>query len=196
MKAPKEQTKKGLDAGIYHAVCYSVIDAGTAENKFDGKKKRSLILGWQLLDQFYPDGNNLKLHKTVTFSMNERATLRKYIASWFSGEQGDIEDFDFSKLLNKGCSLILAPNSVGNVTVENVMPYNTEGIELDYVELFDLSTFKGGELPIALDDWKKETIKSSDEYQRIKSGGTVKAVQEAFGAKVTNIDEAETEVPF
>ena len=76
------------------------------------------------------------------------------------------------------------------------MPYNTEGIELDYVELFDLSTFKGGELPIALDDWKKETIKSSDEYQRIKSGGTVKAVQEAFGAKVTNIDEAETEVPF
>ena len=173
-----------------------MIDAGTAENKFDGKKKRSLILGWQLLDQFYPDGNNLKLHKTVTFSMNERATLRKYIASWYSGEQVDIEDFDFSKLLNKGCSLILAPNSVGNVTVENVMPYNTEGIELDYVELFDLSTFKGGELPIALDDWKKETIKSSDEYQRIKSGGTVKAVQEAFGAKVTNIDEAETEVPF
>lgn len=201
MKAPREEMKKGLEAGIYHAICYSVIDAGTSENKFDGKKKRQLILGWKLLDQFYPDGNNLKLHKTVTFSMNERATLRKYVASWFSGQSNlDLDDFDFKNLLNKGCSLILAPNSVGNVTVENVMPYSTEGIDLDYVELFDLSTYKGGSLPENLDEWKKEMIKNSDEYKKANGQGVVNqavaSVQEAFGGKINNIDEGESEVPF
>ncbi len=186
MKAPKQQEKKGLEQGIYHAICYSVVDIGTSENKFDGKKKRQIVLGWKLLDEFYPDGNNLKIHKTVTFSMNERATLRKFIASWFSGLQVDLEDFDFSQLLNKGCSLVLAPNMNGNITIDNVMPYKTDGVQLDYVELFDLSTFKGGQLPEGLEDWKKDQIKNSDEYQALMSGGNQPIIE----------SEPEDDVPF
>ena len=37
MKAPQE-AKKGIAAGVYNAVCYSLIDTGTAVSKFDGRK--------------------------------------------------------------------------------------------------------------------------------------------------------------
>ena len=178
MKAPKEEARKGLEAGIYNAICYSVIDVGTKENKFDGKKKHNLIIGWKLLDDFYSDGNPLRIHKTVTFSMNEKSNLRKYIQSWFSNEKVDLDDFDFNMILNKTCSLVLAPNSVGNVTIQNVMPYQSD-FKLDTVELFDLSKFTGGALP-TMDEWKMEEIKNSDEYKAIVEGKVEAPVQNTY----------------
>lgn len=164
MKAPKEE-KKGIEAGVYNAVCYSVIDVGTSESKFDGKKKRNLVLGWKLLDKHYSDGNNLKIHKTVTFSMNEKATLRRFIQSWFAGQNVDLDDFNFKTLLNRGCSLVVSPNSNGNNTVSNVMPHNTTTM-FDDVEIFSLDEFDGENLP-ALDEWKINMIRESDEYAQI-----------------------------
>jgi hypothetical protein len=67
-----------------------------------------------------------------------------------------------------------------------VMPYKTDGVELDYVELFDLSTFKGGQLPEGLEDWKKDQIKNSDEYQALMSGGNQPIIE----------SEPEDDVPF
>lgn len=188
MKAPQEEKKASIDAGVFNAVCYSVIDAGTSESKFDGRKKRNLILGWRLLDRFYQDGNNLKIHKTVTFSMNEKATLRRFVQSWFAGENVDLDNFDFKQLLNKGCSLVVSPNTVGNNTVTNVMPHQTS-TTFDDVELFDLSEYQGGPLPDSLDEWKCTQIEASDEYKAKQGDG----VAEEIPGGTTILDD---DVPF
>jgi len=191
MKAPQEQ-KKGIAAGVYNAVCYSLIDTGTAVSKFDGRKKRNIILGWRLLDEKYPDGNCLKIHKTVTFSMNEKATLRRFVQSWFSQVQPNLDDFDFRDLLNEGCQLVISPNSAGNNTVANIMPYET-AVTFDDVELFSLDEWNGGELPAHLDEWKKNQIKESDEYKE-KTNPTSAGIRVEQPANLIEVDS--DEVPF
>lgn len=168
MKAPQEQ-KKGLDAGVYDAVCYSVIDMGTKENPYEqGKKRHNLTLGWKLLEHTYSDGNPLKVHKTVTFSMNEKATLRKWITAWFAGQNVNFDDFDFRTLINKGCKLVVSPSQSGKNVVTNVMPHET-ATTFDDVELFSLEGYAGEPLP-NFDEWKLNSIKESDEYKRATGG--------------------------
>jgi hypothetical protein len=162
MKIPQPK-KQGLEEGFHNAVCYSVIDAGTSINQYDGKLKREVILGFKLLDKQYADGNNIKTHKTLTFSMNERSTLYKWLRSWHSGQNINWAEFSCKSLLNKGCMLQVQANENGTTRIVNIMPYQTDATFQD-VEIFSLDNYDGGSLP-QLDEWKIEKIKNSNEYK-------------------------------
>ena len=164
MKAPKENNNT-MEPGVYNAVCYSVVDLGTRHSETFDKSKRDLSLGFRLLDKKYEDGNQVKMHRTLTFSMNEKATLRKWIQSWFAGTGANLDDFDFQALLNKGCALVVGLNQNNRPTIQNVMPYNSS-VTFQDVQLFSLEDWTGGDLPGFLMEWQIQEIRQSEEYKQ------------------------------
>ena len=185
-------TRKGFEAGIYDAVCYSVLDIGTQENKFG--KKHQIVLGWKFLEFTYEDGNPVSYHATYTLSMNEKARLREILAGWVLQGNKNPEAFDFQNLLGLGCKLILAPNSNGNITAKSAMPMEVKDNQKIETEFFSFEDYDGGELPSFLkterNKWKLDRICDSEEYKGI--------VEKNEDHKVDNMnnDVKDEEIPF
>lgn len=156
--------KKGFEAGVYDAVCYAVLDIGTQENKFG--TKHQIVLGWKFLEYTYEDGNNVSYHQTFTLSMNEKAKLREILQGWVLQGEKNPEAYDLSKLLGKGCKLILAPNANGTISAKSAIPFETDHpVKTEY---FSFEDWQGDELPKFLTEdrnqWKRERIQESAEY--------------------------------
>lgn len=131
-------------AGTYPGVCIGVIDLGTQEGEYDGKKtlKRQLMLRFELHGEAVDsDGNgymtdeNGKLDPMkpfvvsawLTASFHEEATLRKYMESWRGAPytQDQITDFehegfDWSLMLGVGCMVQMGLNKKGKVKIQGV----------------------------------------------------------------------------
>jgi len=187
--------KKGFDAGVYDAVCYSVLDIGTQENKFG--EKHQLVIGWKFLDHTYEDGNYVSYHQTYTLSMNEKAKLRELLSAWCPEEMKKPYDFDLVELLGKACKLILAPNANGTVQAKSAIPSNkTADVK---TESFSFSDWDGGELPRFLTEdrnqWKRNRVVEAKEYEAI----VAKNIEDSHNAKPKAQGEMiadTTEAPF
>jgi len=101
-------------AGTFVAVCYRFIDRGTQMTEYMGEKKtrREVMLSWELADELMADGRPFSASKTYTWSMNEKATLRKDLESWrgraFSDDDFDGPNaFNTKKLLGAPCMLTI-----------------------------------------------------------------------------------------
>ena len=165
LTAPRSE-KKGFEAGVYDAVCYSVLDVGTQENKFG--KKHQICIGWKFTQYTYEDGNNVSYHQTYTLSMNEKAKLRELLAGWCLGEVKNPEAFDFESLLGRPCKVILAPNTNGTIQAKTVMHADLEDVPPFKAEFFSFGDWDGGDLPEFLmtdrNKWKRERIQEAEEY--------------------------------
>tara|TARA_B100002019_G_scaffold111530_1_gene95936 strand:+ start:5030 stop:5602 length:573 start_codon:yes stop_codon:yes gene_type:complete len=161
-----QSTKKGFEAGVYDAICYSVLDIGTQENKFG--TKHQIVIGWKFLEYTYEDGNNVSYHQTFTLSMNEKAKLREILQGWVLQGDKNPEAYDLSKLLGQGCKLILAPNANGTISAKSAIPNKVEEGQSVVTEYFSFQDWDGGELPKFLTEdrnqWKRERIQASEEY--------------------------------
>ena len=177
--------KKGFDAGVYDAVCYSVLDLGIQEDKFGTAHK--MLIGWKMLDYTYEDGNYVSYHQTFTVKLSERAKLTEVLSGWFISEEVDWSKTCFSKLLNKACKIVLAPNMNGNISVKNVLPSDRKEV-MDNTEFF------------SFDDWKKENAEALPEFfnsegngwkaDRIKSSLTYREIKENVNGDVVVEEEA------
>lgn len=131
-------------AGTYAGVCVRVIDLGTQENEYEGKKslKRQLMLGFELHGESVDtEGNGYMLGDDgkpdpkkpflvsawLTASFHEEATLRKYMESWrgaaYSEEQiTEFEHvgFDWSLMLNQPCMVKMETNAKGKVRIKGI----------------------------------------------------------------------------
>jgi hypothetical protein len=96
-------------AGSHLAVCYRVIDLGTQQSSYQGEITlyRKLLIMWELPDERMSDGRPFIISSQYTWSMSERANLRKDLEAWrgrgFTEE--DFETFDTENLLGVPCLL-------------------------------------------------------------------------------------------
>lgn len=167
-------------AGAFAAICYRFIDLGTQTTTFNNETKRArkVMLSWELTDtdERMEDGRPWTISQRYTWSMHEKATLRKTLESWRGKgfEESDFGEggFDVRKLLGAPCMLSLVHAEKGDKTYTNIsavtklpkgLPPGTLVNEQIY---FSLDDFKAETLA-KLSDSLQSTIKSSPEYQAL-----------------------------
>jgi hypothetical protein len=174
-------TYEPVPAGAYIARCYSMTHIGTIMETYQGETKlqNKVRLTWELpteLKQF-KEGEQERpftLGKEFTLSLNEKATLRKFLESWrgkaFTEEEA--RSFDITVLLGKPCTLnVIHKTSQKNgkvyAEIASVSPLMKGVICPDQINptfLFGYDPFEQwrfDELP----DYLKEKVRSSIEYQ-------------------------------
>lgn len=103
--------------GTHAAVCVAVVDLGTQTptGKFaDQGAKRKVYIVWELTEE----ATRPLIGKDFTASLNEKATLRKWIENWRGKKFGD-EDFEVSDLAGKKCLLTITHTGSGEKTYHN-----------------------------------------------------------------------------
>lgn len=168
------------------AVCIKVVDLGTQDGDWQGKKnrKRKVTIGFELFsDERMSDGRPFIVSKTYTWSMSDKAGLRKDLESWRGKEFSDADfdaktGFQINAILGKPCLLNIKHETKadGNVKahIDSIsrlpkgMSVGKAENPLTYVwlslEEFDFATFN------TLGDYHKEVIMKSPEYGAVVRG--------------------------
>lgn len=167
-------------AGTHPAICYRFIDLGTQTSKFNNETKtaRKVMISWEITDPELrtEDGHPFTISQRYTWSMHEKASLRKTLEAWrgtpFIKTDFGPNGFNVRKLIGVGCllSILHEPKEGGGVyaNIGAVMKLprgmaagdlysSTAFLSLDADE-FDREVFNG------LSDKLQETIKGSPEY--------------------------------
>lgn len=168
--------------GTHPAICYRFIDLGTQKSAFQGESKlqRKVLLSWEIADPELSteDGQPFTISSRYTWSMHEKATLRKTLESWrgvaFKPEDFGPEGFNVKKLLGVGCLMSILHEEKDGKTYANIsaimklpkgMPTAIQINKSVYLSLepdeFDRETF------LTLSDKLQEQIKASPEYQAL-----------------------------
>jgi hypothetical protein len=170
-----------LDAGVYVAVCYCVVDLGTQHNVKYDQWQHKVMLGYEIPDErieIEKDGQMKDLPRVIsrqfTLSLSDKGYLKPYLESW-RGKKFTFEEqvsFDISKLLKANCQLNVIHNEYEGKTYANIttaMPL-IKGIErrdpenpLIYYSMED----HGLNIPEEVYDWQKKIIMKSKEYNEI-----------------------------
>lgn len=169
-------TFESPEPGSYAAVCYQIIDLGTQEGEYQGKKiqRRQVIIGWELTEK-NSKGEPFRASTFFTASLSEKANLRKVLESWrgsaFTPEE--LKGFSLSKLLGKPCliSLILTDKNKIRVSGASKLPKGMEApvgslpmLDFD-LDKFDAITFS------KLSSKLQDIIKKSPEYAKAANPG-------------------------
>lgn len=173
--------------GPHVAVCVAFIDQGTQKSVFQGAEKRRHIvtLRWALADEVRDDGRPHTVSRSYTWSMNEKASLRKDLEAWrgkpFQNTDLGPDGFDVRKLLGVPCFINIVHETAANGTtyasIASIMPLpktvpkpNPSLCEHIYVALtkdrFDEAAFK------KLPEKTQAAIMTSPEYQMLFSPAT------------------------
>lgn len=110
-------------AGNHMAVLVGVFEMGTQQDPFDQTKaRRQVCLVWELVNEAIAGtaGKNHVISAAVTQSLNEKATLRKWVEARLGRKLGNDEAFDISTELGQGCMLNVVANEKGYTRVEGV----------------------------------------------------------------------------
>lgn len=182
---PNESNFTPLAAGTYTATCYRFIDKGTHQTEYQGQQKtrREIMIGWEIANEFMDDGKPFTISKTYTWSMAEKATLRKDLEAW-RGKPFVADDFkgpnrfNTKKLIGVPCTLTVSAQegrdgkeytkvtAVGQVMKGMKPPAlinRTAYLSLDAAD-FDRDVFND------LSDKLRETIAKSPEYLALTQG--------------------------
>jgi hypothetical protein len=185
---PKPNQSNFLPApnGPQPAVCIRIIDLGTQDGDYKGKpnRKRKFVIGFELFsDERMSDGRPFIVNHTYTWSMSDKARLRKDLESWRGKEFNDADfdektGFQIKNILDKSCLLNIKHETKedGNVravidSISRLPKQMTVGkpeSPLTYVwlslEEFDFAQFN------TLGEYHKEQIMKSPEYGAIVRG--------------------------
>jgi hypothetical protein len=203
MHLPEGSNFTPAPAGAHRAVCIGFIDLGTQKVEYQGQAshKRLIRIRWELADEFMDDGKPFTISKRYTWSMSDKATLRKDLESWRGKpfEKADFgpSGFDTKKLLGVPCLITIVHKDGQNGIFANIAGISPlpKGMEkpgghnnpLSYVALerglFDQDAFD------LLHEKTKEQIRLSPEYQEIVEG----KVREPSSFDRSDLDD---EIPF
>ncbi|HUX57100.1 MAG TPA: hypothetical protein VMV77_09005 [Bacteroidales bacterium] len=174
-----------IEPGTYMARCYSMIQIGTIETEFEGKKKKAhkVSITWELPDElavFNEDKGPepFVVSKTYTLSMHEKATLRHDLESWRGKgyTEEEARKFDITKLLGQPCilSVIHQPgitdsskNYVKVTSISKLMKGQECPPQINPMRVLSYDTFDW-EVFESLSDYMKDKIKSSDEFKSLQ----------------------------
>lgn len=116
-------------AGTHLAVCYRVVDLGTQKGEYLGQPKidRKVMISWELSDEMMETNEGpmpFTFHNRYTWSMHEKANLRKHLEAWrgraFTDKDFGAGGFDIKNLLGVGCLLGLVHAEKGGKTYANL----------------------------------------------------------------------------
>lgn len=184
MQIPKPSESGSFEltpAGTFVAVCYRFIDRGTQVAEFMGDRKirREVMISWELADELMADGRPFAASKTYTWSMHEKATLRKDLEAW-RGKAFTDDDFDgpnafnTKKLLGAPCMLTITHETKDGKTyakissIGKLMRGMTPPPLVNPIQYLAL-TEEGWDASVygALSDKMKSVISASPEYKEI-----------------------------
>jgi hypothetical protein len=197
-------------AGTFPAICYRFIDLGTQQTTFKGdqKEQHKILLSWELKDdecmmEVEGEMMPMTIHQRFTWSMHEKATLRKMLESWrglkFQEKDFGPGGFDVRNLLSKACMLAIVHSEKEGKAYANVasvlkLPKGMQAGQLVNPTaflalergLFDQKVFDG------LSDGLQATIKKSPEYHELFRPGAGAETRAAVGGG-NGFDD---EIPF
>jgi hypothetical protein len=116
------------DEGLHAAVLVDAVDIGTVETPWGPKQKVSLIFELQDTDE---DGNPFIVGKRFTKSLNEKASLRKFLEKWRAAKYTPAElqqGVDLENLIGLSATLFIVLNETEERTyanIESVLPYKS-----------------------------------------------------------------------
>jgi hypothetical protein len=169
--------------GTFPAICCRIIDLGTQVRSFKGEEqhKHLVMLSWELKDDetIMEDGRPMTIHQRYTWSMHEKATLRRQLEAWLGRKFKESDfgpgGFDVRDLLGMPCLVSITHDEgregkvFANVATITKLPKGMTAGSLinDKVFLwlepgeFDQATYD------SLSDGLKATIAKSPEYQQL-----------------------------
>jgi hypothetical protein len=178
-------------AGTHFAACYRVLDLGTQETAFDGKKRHQIRLAWELCDEAMRDGRPFSISKTYTWTMNKRGSLRAHLEAWrgapFTDEnfsEGP-KRFNIKTVLDTNCLVTVAQqefngetrafvSGVGKILKGQAKKHPINPCVYLWLEptLWDPKIFE------LLHEKTRETIAKSPEYECVTTGKPIRTESE------------------
>ena len=197
-------------SGSHPAICYRFIDLGTQPSNFNGQAKTAhkIMLSWEITDPDLrmADGQPFTISSRYTWSMHEKATLRKMLEAWRGTpfKDSDFGDggFDTRKLLGVGCLLNVLHETKGDRTYANIggimkLPKGMFAGELVNKTAYLALTPEGFSRDVfnELSDRMQDIIKASPEYQAlVRPAGSADFIPPNFSENPgAGIDE---DIPF
>lgn len=122
------------EAGVVPARCIQVVELGTHKNTHPQAKpdavKQELLIVWELSGEKMQDGRPFVVNKRYTNSLNEKAVLRKDLASWRGKPftEAELTSFELKNILDKCCLLNLVETASKNdssktyINIASIMP--------------------------------------------------------------------------
>lgn len=126
LPAPTESNFAPVPAGTHLGICYRVIDMGTQSSTFNGETKQAhkVLVTWEIPEEKMEDGRPSSISQSYTWSMHEKATLRKSLEAWrgvaFTERDFGPYGFDIKNILGKACTLSVVHKVKDNTTFANV----------------------------------------------------------------------------
>jgi hypothetical protein len=181
---PNDKSFELPPSGTHLATCYRVIDLGTQVTNWQGQSKRQhkVLISWELPDERMSDGRPFSISQRYTWSMSDKAKLRKDLESWrgvpFTERDFGSQGFDIRNIVGKACLLTIMQETNGEKTYANIASISklmkgqqapTETVnEKAYLwinsERWDSDVFH------KLSDSMKSTIMTSPEYREMMNG--------------------------
>jgi hypothetical protein len=167
-------------AGVFPSICYRLIDLGTQVSNFQGQTKhqRKVMLSWEITDtdERMEDGRPFTISQRFTWSMHEKAGLRKTLESWRGKafEEGDFGEggFDAKNLIGAPCMLAITRvdkdgKTYANISAVTKLPKGMVAGELVNERVyFSLDKFDA-DVFAKLSEGLQAIIKASPEYQAL-----------------------------
>lgn len=126
LPAPTESSFAPVPAGTHLGICYRVIDLGTQQTNFNGdiKSAHKVLISWEIPDEVMGDGRPFVISQSYTWSMHEKATLRKSLEAWrgvaFTERDFGPGGFDIKNIIGKACTLSVVHTTKNGSTYANV----------------------------------------------------------------------------
>ena len=175
-----------IEAGVYVAVCYGVIDLGTQHNETFNQDRRQVLIQWELPEvrgEFERDGVMQDLPRAIsqrfTNSLSSLANLRKVLESWRGKafNQDELGAFDVSKLIGACCqlSIIHEPSKDGtrvyaNISAVMALPKGTTRPAMENPAAYFSFEDQPIKIPDELPEWVTEKIQQSREWRELEAG--------------------------
>lgn len=218
MKAPESSggfDRKLVPQGTHLATCYSMIQLGTVEQEYMGETKmlHKVMLTFEIPEEtitIKKDDKEVELpmsiSKEYTFSMGDKATLRKDLESWrgkaFTEEEA--KNFEIDVLLSKPCLLNIVHKTSRSgkerAEIAGISPLMKGMAKPTQINKSVLFSFDTWDLEVfnSLPEWIRKKIESSQEYQA--KGALAKfdmpEIPEDEPLELSSANDAEDDLPF
>lgn len=196
-----------IEAGTHPAICYGLIDLGMQYNEKYKNSSQKVLIMWELPDEKIEIDGELKsriISQTYTCSLNEKAVLRKDLASWRGRDFTDEElaAFDLRTIVGVPCLLSIIHKEYNGSPYANVggimkMPKGMPPIvqTMDSI-IFDLDSSPLEDMD-KLPGWIQKRIMASETYKERVDGAGDKTGDEAseYQNELTELED-DGELPF
>lgn len=184
-------------AGSFASNCFQVIDLGTQATNYQGQadEKHLIRIAWEMPDELIPSGSRqgqpFTIAQKFTFSMHEKASLRKLLESWRGKSFSDVDfegppnGFSTEKLIAAPGLINIMHKSSEQGTFANVagitrLPKGMQALPLvNKATYFDLNAFNRSVFD-GLPQYLKDTIAMSPEF-KIATGQKAAAPPQSTG---------------